>query len=795
MTDNQLTNTDLVKQPFESALKQDIYKYLRYWYWFVLALAISFFVANLYLRYTIPVYSVSSKILIKSDKSGGSVSQGDILNELTGFSTKSNVGDEVEILKTSYIMHKVVEELGLNINYIQVGDIKSTDLYKASPFKVNILSLPDSLASMQFHLKLRDNGFHIHDEGLNGDYRYNEIIKTSKITFSIQRVENFGFDSTSDYILSIGSVDAANDAYSGNVTAAFVNKQSNVIQMTINTTVPKKGEDILNKLYDVYTRLNQEDKNQIADSTINFINERLVLVADELSDVEKNVEQFKQKNNVSLDIKEQAQLTLTDISEIQKQLIQQEVEISVVESIQDHIKGNSYRVVPGALVIQDPSYLSLVEKYNSLVLEHDSQLQSSKADNPIVVSLAEQIENVKADLQTSLINIKRGMTIARDELLKKNNQLVGTIKTAPEKERAFMDISRQQQVKQQLYLYLLQKREETAISKSGTLANTRLIEPAKSNRFPFLPDRSNIYLIAFVTGLLIPFLIIYLVDFLNNKITNRKEIMSVTKAPIIGEIGHNNTAETIVAKKDSRSGIAEQFRAIRTNLDFILKGKEHQVVLFTSSMSGEGKSFLSINLAASLAIAGKKVVIVELDLRKPKIAKEFGLERKEGFSNYMISEMNVEQLPQQTGFHPNLFLITSGPVPPNPAELLLQDKMGTLFAYLKETFDYVIVDTPPVGLVTDAILAAKYADACIYVVRQRFTFKDQIPIINDLEVNSKISNISILINDVAVTGHYGYSYRYGYGYGYGYGYSNNKSESYYSGQEKTSWFGKFTKRK
>ncbi|MEP7318536.1 MAG: polysaccharide biosynthesis tyrosine autokinase [Panacibacter sp.] len=789
MTDQQLINPEPVKQPFENELKQTIYKYLRYWYWFVLAVGISVFVGYLYLRYTIPVYSVSSKILIKSDKSGGSVSQADILSELDIFSTKSNVGDEVEILKTRYIMRKVVEELGLNINYIQVGNIKSTDLYKKAPFKINILSLPDSLSTQQLHLKLRNDGFNIFNDSLNERFRYNDTVSTHDLIFTVELLSGRSFDSSNEYIVSIGSIDAANNAYAGSITAAFVNKQSNVIQMTLSTTVPKRGEDILNKLYEVYTRLNQEDKNQIADSTINFINQRLILVANELSDVEKNVEQFKLKNNVSLDIKEQSQLTLSDISDVQKRLIQQEVEISVVESIQGHIKGNSYRVVPGALVIQDPSYISLVEKYNTLVLEHDKQLQTSKADNPIVISLAQQIENVKADLQTSLANIKQGMLIARDELVKKNNQLLGVIKTAPSKERAFMDISRQQEVKQQLYLYLLQKREETAISKSGTLANTRLIEPARSNPVPFLPDRSNIYLIAFVAGFFIPFSIIYLVDFLNNRVTGRKEIISITNAPIIGEIGHNTTGEVIVAKKDSRTGIAEQFRAIRTNLEFILKGKEHQVVMLTSSMSGEGKSFLSINLAASLAIAGKKVALVELDLRKPKIAKAFGLEHTEGFSNFMISEMHPEKLPVQTAFHANLFLVSSGPIPPNPAELLLQEKMADLFNYLRENFDYIIVDTPPVGLVTDAILSGKYADACIYIIRQKFTFKRQVEIVNDIIVNSKIANLSILINDVSANSHYGYGYGYGYSYGYSYGYG--KAASYYSDEEKPSFFKKF----
>ena len=496
-------------------------------------------------------------------------------------------------------------------------------------------------------------------------------------------------------------------------------------------------------------------------------------MADELKDVETNVEQFKKINNISTDIRTQSGLLLENVSDLEKLITEQEVKTNVVGSIEQHLNSNVFRIVPGALVIQDPTYLSMVEKYNMLVLERDNQLQTTKEDNPFIKSLNQQILNLKADLLISLSNIKRGMRIARNELSQKKNRFLGEISLVPSKERAFIEISRQQNVKQQLYLYLLQKREETAISKSGTLANSRLIDPPVSSRAPFSPNRRLIYIIALIIGVLIPAGLIYIKDLLNNKITSKDDITRITKVPIFGELGHNNTGETIIARQDARTVLAEQFRLMRTNLHFLLKGNTHQIILLTSSMSGEGKSFLSINLALSLAISGKKVVLLELDLRRPKISNALGVISNKGFTNYVVADMPMSSLLQPTTLDPNLFVISAGAIPPNPAELILMDKTTSLFDYLRKEFDFIIVDTAPVGLVTDALLLSKYADANIYVVRQNYTLKEHINIINDLAVNAKMTNMSILINDVKSKGSYGYGYGYGYG---GKGYYTDQPE-------------------
>jgi len=521
--------------------------------------------------------------------------------------------------------------------------------------------------------------------------------------------------------------------------------------------------------------MNEDDKNRIADSTINFIDERLAVVSAELSGVEKDIEQFKIKNQLSTDLPEQARLTLNNASDIQKKLTEQDVQINVVEALEDHLKGNSPRVVPNAAVIQDPTYISTVQEYNTLVLERDRQLQTTKPDNPVIQNLNNQIDGVKKNLLVSLDNIKKEMQISRNQLADKNARLLGEIKTGPVKERAFLDISRQQDVKQQLYLYLLQKREETAISKSGTLANSRLIEPGKSDALPFSPKKSLLYLATLCLGILLPTGTIYLKNVLNNTVSNVSDVIKETNVPILGEIGHNATRKTIVAEQNSRTALAEQFRAVRTNLQFLLKGKEHQIIMITSSTVGEGKSFFTINLGSSLAISNKKVLLIELDLRKPKISKELGLSTETGFTDYLISKCKKEAIIKPTQVHSNLFLISSGSIPPNPAELLLSVEVDELFAWLKAEFDYIIVDTPPAGLVIDPVLIGKYTDAAIYIVRQRQTLKEQLKIVNDFKQNNKIPNLSILINDVKLNKTYGY--RYGYGYISDY-YSDGKKQKF-----------------
>jgi tyrosine-protein kinase Etk/Wzc len=761
--------------PEEDSLdfKKLLYTFLQNWPWFLGSVFICMLLAFIYLRYTVPVYNIHSKILIKDDKSSTSGASTDLMSQLDIFNTGNNVNDEKEVLQTYYLVRRVVDELQLNVRYFAVGNIKSTELYKKTPFKLQLIYLKDSIAPQTFDFRFSANSptFTVQGDNLTGKYRLSDTIKTANVSFIVQWVGlNQRYDN--DYQVVITTPDVATESYLSDLTFDISDKQASVIEVTVRETVPQKGEDILNKLYEVYTRMNEEDKNKIADSTIRFIAERLAVVSRELSGVEKDIEQFKVENRLSTNIPEQATLALNNASDVQKQLTEQDVQITIVQSLEDHLKGNNGRIVPNAAIIQDPTYITTVQEYNTLVLERDRQLQTTKSDNPLIQSLNSQIEAVKRNLIISLDNIKKEMQISRNELANKNDQFMNQMKTVPSKERAFLDISRQQDVKQQLYLYLLQKREETAISKSGTLANSRLIEPGKSDALPFIPKKWILYLTALCAGILLPAASIYIKNLLNNTVENGLDIEKETTAPVLGELGHNSSGRTIVAEENSRTALSEQFRALRTNLQFLLKGKEQQVVMITSSASGEGKSFFTINLGLSLAISNKRVVLMELDLRKPKISSELGLSKELGFTDYLVSKSKKEELLKSTPLHPNLFLISSGTIPPNPAELLLNKEVDELFAWLRTRFDYIIVDTPPAGVVIDAVLIGKYADASIYVVRLGYTLKDQLKMIHNFKQSQKLPNLSILINDVKLKGSYSYKYN-GYHYGYGYGYESD----------------------
>jgi tyrosine-protein kinase Etk/Wzc len=759
--------------------KNILYNFLQQWYWFVTAIAICLLGGYLYIRYTTPIYSINSKILIKDDKSGSSgASNEDLLSQLDIFNTKNNVNNEKQVLQTHYLVKKVVNALQLNVSYFTVGNIKSTELYKNCPFQIRVIYLKDSTPIQTFNLKPLENGhaFTIHNGNFGRKYRLYDTLKTKNVSFVILPTGN-GVWNDNNYLITISTPDATTEKYLDALSFIIDDKQASVISVNLKETVPQKGEDILNKLYELYTSMNEEDKNKIADSTIHFIDDRLAVVSNQLAGVENDIEQFKVKNQLSTDLTEQARLALNNASDIQQQLTAQDVQINVVQSIEDHLKGGNQRIVPNAAVIQDPTYITTVQEYNALVLERDRQLQTTKPDNPVVQNLTSQINTVRNNLLVTLENIKRQMQISRNELASKNAQFLNQIRLGPSKERAIIDISRQQNVQEQLYLYLLQKREETAISRSGTLANSRLIEPGKSDTLPFTPKKSLLYSIAFCLGILIPSAIIYFKNLLNNTVTDSSDITQETDIPLLGEIGHNKTGKTLVAEQNSRTALAEQFRVLRTNLQFLSGGKDKKVVMITSSTGGEGKSFLSINLGSTLAISNKKVVLIELDLRKPKLSKELGFTTERGFTDYLISKYKKEEIIKATSVHPNLFLISAGTIPPNPAELLLSPEVDELFAWLKTKFDYIIVDTAPAGLVIDAVLISKHVDTSIYVVRQGYTLKGQIRMINDFKQSGKLPNLAVLLNDVKVNKTYGYKYGYG---GNGYGYNSD----YYSDGEK-----------
>jgi tyrosine-protein kinase Etk/Wzc len=748
--------------------RQILSKYISNWPWFLFSLMLFLGGTYLYIKYATPVFQVTARLLINDDKKSagaGSEMLGDLGGLLGGSSTVDN---EVEVLKTRYLMGQVVKDLQLNVTYFKEGTIKSTEVYFA-PFIVKPIDINKKAQSFLAQIKFIDGKkFSFKTDDLDTVFKYGDVISISGVgSFQILKNPNVPIEDA-PYSFTIVSEDNEVSLLTQSLTAEIGSKMVTIIDLTLNSTVPEKGEDVLTRLIFNYVQGKLQDKNEVADSTIAFIKRRLLIIGSELGDAEGNIQGFKQKNSLA-DMSEQGKLLVTTSGQYTSDLAKVETQISIINSILVQLKDNNAnkRVLPSTLMPADLVFGNAVENYNALLLQRGKMLIGLTETNPIIVNLDKQISNSRADIEANLTSTLNGLQITKDKILRQVNAAEGQIQQVPATERNYLKLARQQQIKQELYIFLMQKSEETAISKTANIATSKTIDPPRADIKPISPKQSILYLCAALFGLLFPIIVLYIRDVINNKVDTREDVVRKTDVDIIGEISRDYEKDNLIVTNHTRSQIAEQFRALRTNLSFYLKSESEKVILLTSSMSGEGKSFLSINLGAILALSGKKVLLMELDLRKPGLTLKLGLENnKPGFTNYIISK---EQVPTDIiqPISENLYLMSSGLLPPNPAEILLSERTKMLFEQLRKQFDYIIVDAPPIGLVTDAQLLSQYGDITLYVVRMKYTLKAQLNIVQELYKSKKMSKMGIVINDIQDRrGGYG-SYGYGYGYGYG----------------------------
>lgn len=749
----------------EINIKEVLQKYLRYWYLFVLGVLIAGTAAFIYLRYTTPQYRVSSTLLIKDDKKGPSLSENAVLNDLDLFQSGKNIDNEIEILKSKSLMNRVLKELALNTTYYVDGRVKSTEIYgNGMPVKLIVSRLDSAAFNKVITIQTKDNiNFQLEDEGTVSQHKFGQEIKKPYVAFTV--VAGSGVITGGKNItVKFHDIRKVAESYNRKLTVAPVNKNASVLSLSLTDPVPAKGVAILNKLVEVYNNEAVEDKNLIAGSTIQFIDERLKYLTSELSVVEQDVESYKRDNRVT-DVSSEAKLYLDKASEYNRQLSEWAIQIDVLESIEKYLlkQDRQHELVPSTLTIQDATLLGLIGKFNELQLERKRLLRVSQPGNPLVQNINEQLVNLRGNILENLRNIKNGLIITRSNLQASSAQFESRIKEVPSIEKDLIEIKRQQSIKEGLYLYLLQKREESALSLAATVANSRIIDPAIAGDRPVEPKKQLIYLLAFLVGLGIPFAGIYVKELLNDRIQSQQDVKKSTDTPVLGEIAHNDTFEKLVVTENSRSTVAELFRLIRTNLQFATLGKDNKVIMVTSSMSGEGKTFFSINLGASLALTGKRVVLVNFDLRKPRLLQDMGLSNETGIANYIIDErLNIGDIIIPSPEVPGLYAIGSGPIPPNPAELMMSPKVGHLLAELREKFDYILLDTSPAGQVADAFTLAPFIDACVYIVRYNYTFKSQVVIVDDIYQNKKLKHPMIVLNDADMKEAYGYGYGYGY---------------------------------
>ena len=746
---------------------------LKFWYLYVLSLLICVGYAWFKVHYATPMYKVYAQVMVQDNKSSGGAQalSGNGMDFSALFGSKINLQNEIAILQTKDICRKVVDAQQLYISYYDQGDIRAVELYDGCPFQILYSADNDTIRPLTMHITFDGTGLNVIKIGIGKKtipwHFFDTLHYNQGSYYFVKKVPQL--NPKAKYMVMIQNPDAAAGNISGNLGAGLLGTRSSILSLSYNTNIPRKGENVLGGIIQAYANRTLDNKNDVSDSTIQFINRRIALVGNDLTSIENTIQTFKEQNKIA-NLNTQSGLLISNGNTYFQQLNQLEVQLQVMATMLSYIQDdtNNSRPIP-ALLNGDATFGGLVSSYNTAQVQRDKILLTLKNDNPIVANLNMQIAGLRSDMIKSLQSQQKALTISKNDLVRQNERVNSLIEKIPSQERQFLDYSREQDLRQNLFLFLLQKREEIAIAKASNASNASIISAPRASGVPYQPVSTTAYTVSILLGLLLPTTFIVVSLLLNNKITSREDITGATPATLLSEIGHAKKEGLIDLAEEGRSMMAEQFRIFRTNMDFALSGAKNPVILVTSTMSGEGKSFIAANLGQIYAISGKRVLLMELDLRKPKLSQSLGVANERGFSNYIVSDSPVGSFIQQVPTVPdNLFILPAGPVPPNPAELLLSDKTTGMMEELKKLFDIIIIDTAPIGAVTDAQILSAYATVSLYILRQNYTTKNSFSIINDLLLNNKIQPLYLIMNDIAG----GSSYRYGYGYGYGYGYKS-----------------------
>ena len=790
------------------------------WYWFVLSLIIFGGIGAIYLRYTTPLYQSTAKLLIKDDDNGSS-RRGSSLQNITNLGTISNsagIDNEMEILSSHSIAEDAIRDLKLYVNYTTEGKVKDVITYRDQPLVVDIDAAHLDRLNRPINLNITKNGSSF---VVNGTYSVPTDEENSEGPFSINKKftslpatiptragiitinSNNGRTLHEGQVLkvSILSPKMASDKYVGELKIGQSGKGTSILQLQLTDEVPQRSLDYLKQLAIVYNRQANEDKNAVAHQTEKFINSRLEKINAELGKTEGELQNYKQKNGM-VELKMNASNSVSNQNTSEQKLAEMETQIELFNTIAREVESSSRnltQVIPSNVGLDDESSTSLINKYNELVLERNRLLRSASESSPVVEPLTDQIRDLNVNIRRAIAAARKNLQIQRDAVLAQVTKYTDQVEETPQQERMLIQIGRQQEVKSGLYLMLLQKREENSISLAATADKGRLIDDPQLNG-KVSPNSTYIMLIALVIGLAIPVFIILIIQFFRYKIEGHDDVARLTKLPIIADIAiASNSAKgkaDIVVHENQNNQMEEIFRSLRTNLQFMLHEGE-KVVLFTSSTSGEGKTFTAANLSVSFGLLGKKVILVGLDIRRPRLAEQFGInDHKHGITNLLVKDNpNREDVETQilpSGVNKNLDLLMAGPVPPNPAELIARNSLDTIIEILKEKYDYIMIDTAPVGLVTDTLQIARVTNVSVYMCRADYTPKASFAMINSLAKEEKLPNMAMVLNGVDMSKRK-YSYYYGYGkygrygrygryggYSYGsYGNYGNYSNSHY----------------
>lgn len=776
------------------------FRYIIRWPWFVGSVIACLLCAWLYLRYATPMYNISATILIKDDKKGGAI--GGNLNafeDIGIFSSTKNIDNEIEILRSKSLIKTVVNELGLYINYSAEGSFHDIELYKNTSIWVHFSSQDAERMSAPIVLTMNampgeklDVSVTINHQVITKQFdKLPAVLPTAAgtLTFTANSRQNPDEASIVNAII-VHPLEVAK-GYAGALTIEPTSKTTSVATVSLKNTNRNRGEDFINKLIEIYNRNANDDKNEVAENTARFIDERIAIINAELGTTEQELENFKRGAGLT-NLSSDAQLAISERSEYEKRCVENGTQLNLIKYLTEILnKADNTALLPANVGLDDESLSKLISQYNALILERNRLLRTSSENNPVIRKLDSSIGDLRSNLTTSIASVHRGLLITQADLNHQENKFAGRVSNAPAQERQFVSIQRQQEIKAGLYLMLLQKREENNITLAATANNAKIIDDALANSAPVSPKDKMIYLIALIMGLCIPIGIIYLINLFRFRIEGRADIESITTVPIIGDIplaesGNDQQPHTIAVRENENNIMTETFRSLRTNLLFMLDNPERKVILITSTMTGEGKTFIASNLAVSLALLGKKVIIIGLDIRKPGLNKVFHLPNKEkGITQFLSAPLTTDlhSLIQPSDVTKNLSLLPGGTIPPNPTELLARPALEEAIDLLRREYDFIVMDTAPIGMVTDTQTIARVADISIYVCRADYTHKNDYQLINELQERKRLPSLCTVINGLDMNKkkygyyygygkygkYYGYGKKYGYGYGYGYG--------------------------
>lgn len=795
---------DILEEKEEQAdIKAILFKYIIRWPWFIASIIICIACAWIYLKQSTPIYNITASVIIKDEKKGGTMgNEFSGLEDLGLLNPSKNIDNEIEILQSKSLIKDVVNELGLYINYWGNKGFKTTDLYGASPILVHY-SFKDAEtlnAPIQLTINYQKNGNlnvnMITDKGNDNEKKINKtftefpaVLSSEKgvITFienqQVPIVEDVNLDITISHPLAIAK------GYRSALSIEPTSKTTSVATISIKNTNKKRGEDFINKLVEMYNRDANDDKNEVAQNTAHFIDERISVINQELGTTEQELENFKRESGLT-DLSSDAQLAVAEKSAYEKLCVENGTQLNLIQYLSDYLKKpeNANTTLPVNVGLNDKSLTEQISQYNALILERNRLRRTSSDSNPVVRRLDSNIDDMHASLLTTINSVYKGLLITKADLDRQAGKYAGQISNAPAQERRFVSIQRQQEIKAGLYLMLLQKREENNIALAATANNAKIIDDALADDVPISPNKKIIYLAALVLGFGIPVAIIYILSLLSYRIEGHSDVERLTRVPVIGDVPLNDSNEkhAIAVRENDNDIMAETFRSLRTNLLFMLGDPDKKVILVTSTTSGEGKTFIASNLAVSLALLGKKVVIVGLDIRKPGLNKVFHISHKErGITQYLVAPQSTDlrSMIQSSDLSANLNILPGGTIPPNPTELLARKSLDDAIELLKKDYDYIVLDTAPIGMVTDTQLIARVADISVYVCRADYTHKNDYQLINELYANKRLPGLCTVINGLDMKKkkygyyygygkygrYYGYGKKYGYGYGYGYG--------------------------